>query len=155
MRKKPKICLACSAGGHFQQLRLATDGLSREKYDFYWLTMKAKHLGKFFEDKKVVTLTNTEVDHKWTFAVNAVQALWYLIKERPDVIISTGAGVAYPTILFGKMFFRCKIIFVCSAANVTKPSRVPFKAYPISDLFVVQWQENMKFFPNSTYIGTL
>ena len=98
---------------------------------------------------------NTEVDHKWTFAVNAIQALWYLIKERPDVIITTGAGVAYPTMLFGKKFFGCKIIYVCSAADVKKPSRTPIKAYPISDFFVVQWEEMLNIFPNATYIGTL
>ena len=155
MKKKAKICLACSAGGHFQQLRLATDGLSRDRYEFYWLMMKSKHLNKFFEDKKLITIRNTEVDHKWTFVVNAIQSLWYLIKERPDVIISTGAGVAYPTMLFGKKLFGCKIIFVCSAANVTKPSRVPYKAYGMSDLFLVQWPETKEIFPNSTYIGTL
>lgn len=155
MRKKPKICLACSAGGHFQELRLATDGLSREKYDFYWLMMPSPHLKTFFEGKRHITIMNTEVDHKWTFVVNAIQSLWYLLKERPDVIISTGAGVAYPTLYFGKKLFGCKIIFVSSAANVTNPSRVPLRAYKFSDLFVVQWPENMVDFPNATYIGTL
>lgn len=155
MKNKPKICLTCSAGGHFQQMRLATDSLPRDKYDFYWLMMESKHLQNFFKDKRLITVTNTEVDHKWTFVVNALQSLWYLLKERPDVIISTGAGVSFPTIFFGKLLFRCKIIYICSAANVTKPSRTPFKAYPLSDLFLVQWPETLEFFPKAKYIGTL
>ena len=154
-KRKTKVCLACSPGGHFHQLRLATANLPSDGYEYYWLMYKAPHLTDFFKDKRLVTLTNTDVRRKWTFAINAIQSLWYLFKERPDVIISSGAGVAYPTMLFGKWFFGCKIIFLCSAANVRNPSRVPLRIYKHSDLFLIQWPELFEFFPKATYIGVL
>lgn len=155
MDKKIKICLTCSAGGHFQQMRLAIDNLSREKYEYYWLMHKSKHLTSFFKDKRLITVTNTDPKCKWTYLVNAVQSLWYLMKEKPQVIISTGAGVSFPTIFFGKFFLACKVIYICSAANVTEPSRTPYQAYKYSDLFLVQWPEMLEIFLNAIYVGVL
>ena len=153
-RKRIKICLACSAGGHFEQLRLAKKTILSDKYDFYWVTCKNKHLRNVLRDERYYTITNATLK-KWTWVVNTLQALYILVKERPDVIISTGAGVAYPTLFFGKKLFKCKLVFICSSANVTKPSRVPYRTYPLSDLFLVQWPELLDIFPNAKYIGVL
>ena len=154
MEKKPKICMICSAGGHFEQLWLAMNTLEINQYEIYWVTYKNKHLKNKLKKFKYYTIHNATLK-KWTWIINAIQSLYLLIKERPVVIMSSGAGVAYPTIFFGKKLFGCKIIFLCSSANVTKPSRVPYKAYPLSDLFLVQWPELTKIFPNSKYIGVL
>lgn len=153
-RKKIKICLACNGGGHFQQLMLALQWLPTEEYELYWITDKAEHLKRTLKNKKHYCLVNPSMN-KFYWIINSLQALYYLFKETPDIIISTGAGVAFPTIFFGKKIFKSRIIFICSAANVTKPSRVPYKAYPISDLFLVQWPEMLKIFPNAKYIGVL
>lgn len=154
MEKTPKICLTCSTGGHFEQLKLAIKELPLSAYDVYWVTYPNKHLKNMFEDVKYYTIHNVTLK-KWTWVVNSLQSLWILLKERPDVIISSGAGVSFPTIYFGKKLFKCKIIFLCSAANVTKPSRVPYRAYPLSDLFLVQWPELLSIFPKAKYIGVL
>lgn len=155
MRPKPKVCLTCSAGGHFQELRSAISTLPEDKYDIYWLMMPAKHLNTFFKGRRHITVMNTEMDHKWTVVVNFFQSLWHILRERPDVIISTGAGVSFFTILLGKRLLGAKVIYVCSAADVVRSSRAPLKAYKYSDLFLVQWPEMMKIFPKAKYIGVL
>lgn len=152
--KRTKLCFTCSAGGHFQQLLLATKELSDEEYDIYWLMYRSKHLDIFFQKKRLHTVVNT-TGNKFTWIVNAVQSLFYLIIERPDVIISTGAGASFPTIFLGKVFFKCKVIYICSAANVIESSRTPYKAYKYSDLFLVQWSDMQEIFPNSINIGVL
>ena len=149
MKKKAKICFACSAGGHLHELQLAIRGIDCS--NSYWIM----HVKDFLKDKKHHYVMNTSPTNKLTWIVNALQSLVFLMWERPDVIISTGAGVAFPTIWLGKKFFRCKVIFIASAADVTKPARTPYRAYPISDLFLVQWPEMTKIFPNAKYIGTL
>lgn len=154
MKKKPKICMICSTGGHFEQLWLAMKTINVEDYDIYWVTYPNKHLHKKLEGFRYYTIHNATLQ-KWTWVVNAIQALWLLLKERPQLIMSSGAGVAYPTIYLGKKLFGCKIVFLCSSANVTKPSRVPYRAYPLSDLFLVQWPELTSIFPNAKYIGVL
>lgn len=154
MRKKVKICLACSPGGHFHQLCLATNELQKENHDIYWILLKNKHLKKFSESRRCHFVVNTTMN-RFTWIINSVQSLFFLFVEKPDVIISSGAGMAFPTMFFGKKIFRAKIIYLCSAANVEHPSRTPYKAYKISDLFLIQWPELKKIFPNSVYIGAL
>lgn len=152
--KKIKICLTCNSGGHFQQLKLALKYVPLENYDSYWITDKAKNLQKILKGEKHYAFIKPALNRIY-WIINALQSLWVLFKEKPDIIISTGAGVSFPTMYFGKKIFKSKIIFICSAANVTKPSRVPYKAYPISDLFLIQWPELKEIFPNAIYIGVL
>lgn len=155
MKRKPRICMACCPGGHFTELRLATKEIDNHLYDIYWLTFKSQHLKNFLEKRRHYYVINVSPNKKWTWVINAIQSLWYIIKEHPDCIISTGSGMAFPTIFFGKKLFKCKVIYICSAADVISPSRTPMKAYAYSDLFCVQWIEMTKVFPNSQYIGVL
>ncbi len=147
--------MACGAGGHFTELRLATKDINEEKYDIYWVTLKSKQMKSLLQKKRHHYVINVRPEAKWTWIWNTIQSLYYLFLERPDCIISTGSGIAYPTIFFGKHLFRSKIIYICSAADVTEPSRTPKQAYKYADLFCVQWPEMQKVFPKSIYIGAL
>jgi UDP-N-acetylglucosamine:LPS N-acetylglucosamine transferase len=148
-----KVCLTSSAGGHMNELNLAIEGFSfREQY---WLTYKSPHLELFLADKKHHFVMNTSSTNIITWIINTLQSFRILYLEKPDLIISTGAGVSFPTIFLGKLFFKCKVIFIVSAADVTMASRTPLKAYRYSDLFLVQWPELQKLFPNSKHIGVL
>lgn len=153
VKRKIKICLTCSAGGHLHQLQLATKGLI--DVDYYWVMYPIQHARKFLENKKHYFIINLEFEKKTTYIINSVQSFFHLLLERPDVIISTGAGVSIPTLYLGKKLFKAKIIFICSAANVTEPSRTPNWAYKYSDLFLVQWDDLKGIFPNSINIGVL
>lgn len=155
MAKKPRICMACCPGGHFAELRLATKDIVEEDYDIYWLTFKSPHLVNFLKGRRHHYVINVNPNKKWTWAVNALQSLWYLLVERPDCIISTGSGMAYPSIFFGKKLLGTKIIYIDSAADVTSPSRTPAVAYKHSDLFCVQWEEMKKHFPDAVVLGPL
>jgi len=73
-----------------------------------------------------------------------IQSFKAVIKEKPDVIISTGAGVAIPPCYLAKLFFNSKIIFVESFCRIEEPSLSGKFMYPISDLFLVQWPEMLK-----------
>lgn len=117
MKKQPKICFACSAGGHLHELQLATKNIDCS--NSYWIMYRSPHVKKFLKGKRHHYVLNTSPTNKITWIVNALQSLVFLLWERPDVIISTGAGVAFPTIWLGKKFFGCKVIFIASAADVT------------------------------------
>lgn len=87
--------------------------------------------------------------------MNCLQALFWVLAKRPDVIITTGAGVTVPTIYFAKKILKTKVIFINSAADVTTPSRTPVWIEKYADLFLVQWQELQQCFPNAVYCGVL
>ena len=83
----------------------------------------------------------------WRTAVNAVQALIVLLKERPDLVVSTGADVAVPIFILGKLM-RARTIFVETAGSLS-PSLAGRLAYPFADLFIVQWPEKRHAFPRA------
>ena len=101
LHKSPKICLACSAGGHLRELQLAI-GAIPEQWDCYWLTLKTTSTKAFMADKEHVFLVNFQPAKKWTLIVNCLQAIFWVLVKRPDVIITTGAGVTVPTVFFAK-----------------------------------------------------
>jgi UDP-N-acetylglucosamine:LPS N-acetylglucosamine transferase len=63
-----------------------------------------------------------------------------LAKERPTAIVSTGAEIAIPAFLLGKVL-GMKLIFVESLSRVQEPSGTGFLLYPLADLFLVQWPQ--------------
>lgn len=154
MMRKTKICLACSAGGHLRELQLAIGNIP-QKWDCYWLTLKTTSTKAFMQDKEHVFLTNLQPKKKWTLFVNAVQALYWVLLKRPDVIITTGAGVTVPTIFFAKKLLKTKVVFINSAADVTHASKTPIWIEKYADLFLVQWEDMKQIFPNAICCGVL
>jgi UDP-N-acetylglucosamine:LPS N-acetylglucosamine transferase len=63
-----------------------------------------------------------------------------LAKERPRAIISTGAEIAIPAFVLGKLL-GIRLVFVESLCRVSAPSGTGFLLYPLSDLFLVQWPQ--------------
>lgn len=152
--QRPKICLACSAGGHLRELQLAVGSIP-EEWNCYWLTLKTTSTKAFLKDKEHVFLQNFQPARKWTLIVNSIQALWWVMVKRPDVIITTGAGVTVPTVFFAKKLLKTKVIFINSAADVTHASRTPVWIEKYADLFLVQWEDMLKIFPNAICCGVL
>jgi UDP-N-acetylglucosamine:LPS N-acetylglucosamine transferase len=75
-----------------------------------------------------------------------------LLKEKPDVIITTGAHTCVPMCYLGKIFKK-KIIYIESFAKVKTPNLSGKLVYPIADLFIVQWPELLKYYPKGKYLG--
>lgn len=153
MTKIPKFCLTSSAGGHLHELLLAIRNI--DATNSYWVMYNSPHVRKFCSDKKHYFVMNTSPTNKLTWLVNAAKSLLILLRERPDVIISTGAGVSFPTMWLGKKIFGVKVIYIASAADVTQPARTPYRAYGIADIFLVQWPEMLHLFPKAKLIGVL
>lgn len=154
MRRHPKICLACSAGGHLRELQLAV-GAIPSAWHCYWLTQKTTSTCVLMKDKEHVFLVNLQPGRRWTILLNSLQALYWVVRKRPDVVITTGAGVAVPTVFFAKKLLGAKIVFINSAADVVQPSRTPVWIEKYADLFLVQWEELLPRFPDAICCGVL
>ena len=75
-----------------------------------------------------------------TFVSNAWLA-WRLIRsERPDVILSTGSGLAVPFFLVGRLL-GCRLVYVESLSRVHSLSLSGRVIIRIADAFFVQWPE--------------
>lgn len=149
--KQKKICCISSHGGHLHELMEATKGVEG---NMYWVTKKTTHTAKMLADKTHYFVIDPHTS-KPMFLVNALQSVWHLVKERPQVIISTGAGMAVPTLMMAKYILHSKIIYVESAACVVEPSKTGSFMYKYADLFLIQWEGLKQFYPNAIYTGVL
>lgn len=87
-------------------------------------------------------------------AVCTIQSFFVLLRARPNVILSTGPGIAGPISIWGKLFGK-KVIFVESWCRVTSESWPGKLLYPIADRFYIQWPEEKKNYPKGIYVGRL
>ena len=132
-----KICLACSIGGHLTQMFRLMPAF--EGHDTYFVTFE----GETSKDLEHVYFIKDWKRNPLMFFVNFFQSLDILLKEKPDVIVSTGAGIAIPTCYLGKLFGK-KIIFIESFSRIKRRSATGKTIYPIADLFLVQWKSLLK-----------
>jgi UDP-N-acetylglucosamine:LPS N-acetylglucosamine transferase len=98
-------------------------------------------------------ITHSERD--WKFLLNLWQALKILWRERPGVILSTGAGPAVALALIGKLFFRTKVVFIETITRVHAPSLSGRIMYRLADEFFYQWEDLSRWFPKGHYLGRL
>ena len=150
-QRKLKVCLVCSVGGHFKQLlKLAP---AWEGADYFFVLFYKPIIDQFLKKENVHLVVSPE-RNPVMFAINIVQSLWVFLKTRPDVVVSTGAGVAIAMCYIAKLFKK-QVIYVEDWCIVEEPSLTGRIVYPISDLFIIQRPHLKKFYPNAVYGGEL
>ena len=83
---------------------------------------------------------------------NTILAFNILRKERPDVIISSGAAVAVPFFYLGKLF-GAKTVYIEVFDRIDAPTLTGKLVYPVTDKFIVQWEEMKKVYPKAINLG--
>ena len=88
--------------------------------------------------------------------VGILKIFFIFLKERPRILFSTGAEIAIPSFYIGKFLFRTKLIYLECSAQVYHPSLTGRWVYPITDLFLVQWESLLRQYgPKAKYVGGL
>lgn len=77
-----------------------------------------------------------------------------VFRERPDVVISTGAAVGCMLCLLGKML-GAKVIWIDSITNVERISLSGRMVRRIADLFLVQWPELAGRYKRVEFVGAV
>ena len=147
-----KLCLVCSAGGHLFQLYLLKPWW--EKYSRIWVTFKKADALSMLEGEKIYWAYYPTTRNLWNFLRNTILAIKVLFKEKPEVIVSTGSGVAVPFFWLGKLF-GAKTVYLEVYDRIFSPTLTGKLVYPVTDLFVLQWEEQRRFYPKGIYIGGL
>ena len=147
-----KLCLVCSSGGHLIQLHLLRSWWS--KYNRFWVTFKKEDALSLLEDEKVYYGYFPTTRNIKNLIRNTLLAVKILTKERPNIIISTGAGIAVPFFYLGKLL-KAKLIYVEVYDRISSPTLTGKVVCPITDIFVLQWEKQKKFYPKGVVIGEL
>lgn len=150
--KKKKICFVASSGGHWEELQCLREIID-ENNSFFVTEKGGQSLEKMKEKIYEVRQINRREKNFWIHFIKLfITAAHILRKEKPDVVISTGALAAYPFCLLAKLKGK-KVIFIETFARVYDKSLTGKLVYPIADLFIVQWESLLKFYPKAVYTG--
>ena len=102
---------------------------------------------------KTYFVTHSERD--WTFLVNLWEAYRILRRERPDVILSTGAGIAVPFAILARLLSGIRVVFVETMTRVSAPSVTGKLMYRLAHRFYYQHPGLKDFFPAGIYGGPI
>ncbi|MER2129839.1 PssD/Cps14F family polysaccharide biosynthesis glycosyltransferase [Leuconostoc lactis] len=145
-----KIALVGSSGGHLTHLKLLEEFWKNE--DRFWVSFDKPDARSILKDEKFYPCyypTNRNVVNTLK---NTFLAYKILRKEKPDVIISSGAAVAVPFFWIGK-FLGAKTVYIEIFDRVDKPTLTGKLVYPVTDKFFIQWEELKKVYPKAINIG--
>lgn len=151
-KKNIKICFAASSGGHFEQLLMLKKLM--DKYDSFILTEKTSYSVNV-ENKRIYFIPQVNrKEHLFLLKIiyNFIISFFLFIKERPNIVITTGVLSMIPICLLAKLFRR-KLIYIESFAKVHSPTKSGIFLYKFADQFYVQWPQMKKFYPNAIYLG--
>jgi UDP-N-acetylglucosamine:LPS N-acetylglucosamine transferase len=133
---KKKILAISSGGGHWIQmlrLRKAFDGCK-----VIYVTVN-KGYSKSVPGSKFYIINDANQNKKLALLLLTFKIFIIVVKERPDVIISTGAAPGYFALLFGKIL-RARTIWLDSIANTENLSLSGKKVHKFADLYLTQWE---------------
>lgn len=152
MEKNKKLCFAASSGGHFEQICMLKPLM--DKYDSSIVTERTLYR-TCMKDQRVYYLhqvNRKELFFPFWLLANSFKSIWILIKEKPDIVISTGVFAMIPLCLMAKLLKK-KLIYIESFAKVSSPTKTGKLMYKYADQFYVQWESMLQFYPNAIYIG--
>jgi len=145
-----KICIVSSCGGHLTEVRCLKRAY--ERYDHFYVLNNKAMLPSDMRDRTYL-ITHSERDYK--VFLNLWEAFQILRKEKPRVILSTGAGPAVPFAIVGRLFFGVSVIFVETITRINRPSLTGRFMYRLAHHFFYQWVTLRPFFPKAQYGGPL
>lgn len=134
--RKRRLLAVASAGGHWIQLLRLTPAFSDCDVAFV-STLEAD---RAVEGHRFYKVPDANRWNKIGFIKMTLAIIGILLRERPDVVISTGAAPGYAALRLSKLL-GSKTIWVDSLANVDKLSMSGALVGKYADLWLTQWQQ--------------
>ena len=147
-----KVCLVGSSGGHLTHLYMLKP-FWRDK-DRFWVTFDKEDARSILAGERVYHCyypTNRNLKNLFR---NTILALKVLRKERPDLLISSGAAAAVPFFYIAKLMGK-KLIYIEVYDRIDKPTLTGRLVYPIVDCFIVQWEEQKQVYKKAVNLGSI
>lgn len=147
-----KICFVASSGGHLEEISCLRN--VEKNYESFLITEKGNFNEVKFTDRiyYLKQVNRKEIFFIFKFLIIFLNSFFILFKEKPKFIISTGALATVPVCLIGKLM-KIKVIYIESFARVDHPSMTGRLIYKFADLFIVQWEEMLNYYPKAIYVG--
>lgn len=143
------VCLVCSHGGHLTEMLELSEAF--EGHNPFYFCYDAETTRALPHAYRVPNMANNPIE----FAKNIVRAIRIFWRERPRLMVSTGAEIALPVTVAAKLF-RVPIVYIECGAQVAHASFTGRIMYWLADEFYVQWRELLNVYgPRARFQGSL
>lgn len=147
-----KVCLVGSSGGHLTHLYMLKPFWYDKKR--FWVTFNKEDAKSKLKNEKMYSCYFPTNRNLKNLVKNTILAIKILKKEKPDLIISSGAAVAVPFFYIGKIM-GAKLVYIEVFDRYNKPTLTGKLVYPIVDKFIVQWEDEKKVYPKAINLGSI
>ena len=152
---KLRICVGASAGGHMNQMLKLLEISERwpESPSFCVTTMK-ELAEKMERWGPVYIIGECNRYHPLKTLVVFIRSLRIMVREHPDVVITTGS-LPLAMICISAKLLGAKIVWIDSIANLECLSMSGRIVRYFADLFLAQWPELSEKYKNVEYVGAI
>ncbi len=148
-----RLLLVCSSGGHLAQLH-CLDAWWR-RHDRAWVTFDKPDARSLLSDERVHWGHHPTNRNLPNLLRNTLLAWKVLRAERPDVIVSNGAGLAVPFLWLGKLLFGAVTVYIEVYDRIDTPTLTARLVRPVLDRMVLQWEEQRASYPEGIVLGSV
>lgn len=149
---RPHVLFVGSSGGHLAQLMCLKpwwQDLVRT-----WVTFDKPDARSLLADEAVIWAYHPTTRNLPMLGRNTVLALRHVRRLRPDLVVSTGAAVAFPFFAVARLL-GIPTMYVEVFDRVDSPTLTGRFCRPITTTFCVQWPEQQPLYRNSVVVGPL
>ncbi|MCD8117255.1 MAG: UDP-N-acetylglucosamine--LPS N-acetylglucosamine transferase [Oscillospiraceae bacterium] len=147
-----KVCLVGSSGGHLTHLYMLKPFW--EDKERFWVTFDKEDARSLLKDEVMYPCYYPTNRNFKNLVRNTFVAIKVLRKEKPDLVISSGAAVAVPFFYLAKLMGK-KCIYIEVFDRIDRPTLTGKLVYPIADKFVIQWEEMKAVYPKAINLGSI
>lgn len=133
--KRKKILAVASSGGHWTQLLRLMPAFEGHEVVFATTQKKSQTQAG---PHKLYTIPDANRNSPFHLLAVIACVLWIVLRERPNVVISTGAAPGYFALRFGK-YSGARTLWLESIANAENYSLSTKLVKPYADLLLTQW----------------
>lgn len=133
--RQQRVLAVASNGGHWVQLRRLVPAF--EGHDVAYLTTDAGHRSEV-GDARFYVVNDANRWDKLALIRCVLSIVWILLRERPTVVVSTGAAPGYLAIRCARVL-GARTAWIDSVANVEELSMSGQLASTTADLCLTQW----------------
>jgi UDP-N-acetylglucosamine:LPS N-acetylglucosamine transferase len=150
--ERSKVLFVGSSGGHLAQMvRLRAWW---ESHDRHWVTFDKPDAVSVLAGESVTWAFHPTTRNLANLLRNLRLARTVLRRERPDVVVSTGAGVALPFFVLARTM-GIPTVYLEVYDRIDSRTLTGRLCAPFTDLFLLQWPEQRAQYPKGIVVGTL
>lgn len=147
-----KVCLVGSSGGHLTHLYMLKPFW--ENKERFWVTFDKEDARSLLQGETMYPCYYPSNRSLKALVINTHRAIKILRKEKPDLIISSGAAPAVPFFYLGRLM-GAKTIYIEVFDRIDKPTIAGKMVYPVTDRFIVEWEEMKQVYPKAENLGSI